>query len=83
MLSSEFTVVDNPLENEEAVKGVYLLNRNLYIYGHASWVRYDMRGNKEDNWCTAVDTTEWPILCKFSSATLSSKLKFVCSNGIY
>lgn len=62
MLSSEFTVIDNPLDNEEAVKGVFLLNHNLYIHGHASWARFDMRGNKEDLWVSNVDTVEWPIL---------------------
>lgn len=62
MLSSEFTILDNPLSNEEPVKGVYLLNHNLYIYGIASCVRFDMRGNQEDTWTSSVDSLEWPIL---------------------
>lgn len=65
MLSSEFTLIDNPLANEEAVKGVYLLNHNLFIHGNSSWVRFDMRGNKEETFETSMNSTEWPILSKF------------------
>lgn len=71
MLSSEFTLIDNPLENDEHVKGVYLLNRNLYIYGNASWVRFDMRGTKEHHWRTNIDTEEWPVLCKILNININ------------
>lgn len=65
MLSSEFTIIDNPLLNEEPVRGVWLLNKNLFIHGDSSWVRFDMRGNKEEYFESGMDPTEWPILCRF------------------
>ena len=64
MLSSEFVLTDNPLPEDQAVCGIYLLNRNLYIYGTSSWVKFDMRGNREDDFSATVDRTEWQILCK-------------------
>ncbi|CAH1380087.1 unnamed protein product [Tenebrio molitor] len=63
MLSSEFVIVDNPLPEGEPVCGIYLLNRNLFIYGIASWVMFDMRGNKEEEFAsTLFDPKEWQIL---------------------
>lgn len=59
MLSSEFVIIDNPLPAEEHVKGVYLLNRQLYVYGTSCWVRFDMRGNQEE---LVNSGWEWPIL---------------------
>lgn len=44
MLSSEFIVFDNPLEEGENVVGVSLLNYSLFIYGSKNWARFDMRG---------------------------------------
>lgn len=72
MLSSEFIIIENPLQAEEHVKGVYLLNRQLFVYGTHTWVQFDMRGNQEDTHTTQVDPIEWPILCntsKFSTFT--------------
>lgn len=67
MLSSEFVTIENPLPNEENVKGVYLLNRHLFIYGSCSWVRFDMRGNQEEVQSTRMNAEEWPILRKSSN----------------
>ncbi|XP_068899926.1 NACHT and WD repeat domain-containing protein 2 isoform X2 [Tenebrio molitor] len=71
MLSSEFVIVDNPLPEGEPVCGIYLLNRNLFIYGIASWVMFDMRGNKEEEFAsTLFDPKEWQILqMEFESPT--------------
>ncbi|KAK9887312.1 hypothetical protein WA026_021621 [Henosepilachna vigintioctopunctata] len=62
MLSSEFIILDNQLEENEDVVGVRLLNYNLFIYGPKSWARLDMRGNKEENRTSTVDINEWKIL---------------------
>lgn len=67
MLSSEFVVIDNPLPADEQVCGIYLLNKNLFIYGNTSWVMYDMRGNREEEFSSAIDTNAWQILCNVIS----------------
>lgn len=64
MLSSEFVIIDNPLPEGENVCGIFLLNRNLYIYGGSNWVQFDMRGNKEEEFSSTIDRKEWQILCK-------------------
>lgn len=64
MLSSEFVVIENPFPEDEKVVGIYLLNRNLFVYGIKSWVQFDMRGNQEETRSTRVDSAEWPILRK-------------------
>lgn len=73
MLSSEFVILENPLPNEENVKGVYLLNRHLFIYGSSSWVRFDMRGNQEDTQNARMNPEEWPILRKSSNSKRNLK----------
>nr|CAI5835187.1 unnamed protein product [Callosobruchus analis] len=62
MLSSEFVIVDNPLPEGKSVVGIYLLNYNLFIYGTEDWVRFDMRGNKQEEFKGPLDGTDWPIL---------------------
>ncbi|XP_064214500.1 NACHT and WD repeat domain-containing protein 2 isoform X2 [Tribolium castaneum] len=62
MLSSEFVIVDNPLPEGENVCGIFLLNRSLYIYGGTTWVQFDMRGTKEEEFASTVDRKEWQIL---------------------
>lgn len=61
MLSSEFVMVENPLPAEEHVKGVFLLNRQLYVYGTSCWVQFDMRGNQEEVFRSGMEV-DWPIL---------------------
>lgn len=62
MLSSEFVVIDNPLPEEESVSGIFLLNKNLFIYGVGSWVCFDMRGNREEEFASPLEKNEWKIL---------------------
>ncbi|XP_066257781.1 NACHT and WD repeat domain-containing protein 2 [Euwallacea similis] len=62
MLSSEFVNVDNPLDEGNSILGIYLLNHNLFIYGADSWVKYDMRGNKEEDFIGPLEKENWPIL---------------------
>lgn len=64
MLSSEFVTIDNPLEQGDNVIGIFLLNHNLFIYGTEEWVKYDMRGNKEDDYNGPLNKEDWPILSK-------------------
>lgn len=61
MLSSEFLIIENPLPPDENVKGVYLLNRNLFIYGTNTWVQFDLRGNQEEVFQSKI-AAEWLIL---------------------
>lgn len=64
MLSSEHVTVDNPLEEGEDVRGVALLNYNMYVYGARRWVRYDMRGNKEEEVVAGAEL-EWELLREY------------------
>lgn len=63
MLSSEFVTIDNPLAADEQVRGVYLLNRQLFVYGTNTWVQFDMRGNQEEVFQSKLEA-EWLILRK-------------------
>ncbi|CAH0549743.1 unnamed protein product [Brassicogethes aeneus] len=62
MLSSEFVTLDNPLPEACTVTGIFLLNHNLFVYGTGSWIRFDMRGNKEDEYTSCLNKNEWSIL---------------------
>ncbi|XP_030746594.1 NACHT and WD repeat domain-containing protein 2 [Sitophilus oryzae] len=62
MLSSEYVIVENPLEEDQTVIGIFLLNHNLYIYGNEAWVKYDMRGNREEDFVSPMKLEAWPIL---------------------
>nr|XP_022901616.1 uncharacterized protein LOC111414493 [Onthophagus taurus] len=62
MLSSEFTLIDNPLKENEPVRFVYLLNQNLFICGDSMWAKFDMRGNLEEIYHNYNDPKVWPIL---------------------
>ncbi|XP_020292680.1 NACHT and WD repeat domain-containing protein 2 isoform X2 [Pseudomyrmex gracilis] len=61
-LTSEFVVIDNPLPNEDAVCGVYLMNQYAFIYGKLGWCRFDLRGNLLDTHSNPEDSNKWPIL---------------------
>lgn len=65
MLSSEFIIIDNPLPLGNTVTGIFLLNHNLFIYSDNNWVKFDMRGNKEDEYSAPLDRVDWPILRKY------------------
>ncbi|XP_018333645.1 NACHT and WD repeat domain-containing protein 2 [Agrilus planipennis] len=62
MLTSEFVVIENPLPNNEPVAGVFLLNKNLFVYGSTYWVLFDMRGNEEDKFRSPATEEGWNIL---------------------
>ncbi|XP_056633882.1 NACHT and WD repeat domain-containing protein 2 [Diorhabda sublineata] len=62
MLSSEFVVIDNPLPDQTAVTGIFLLNHNLYIYGKDTWIKYDMRGTRQEEYSSPLDMSDWDIL---------------------
>lgn len=64
MLSSEFIIIDNPLLPGSTVTGIYLLNHNLFIYGENNWIKFDMRGNKEDEYFAPMDN-DYRILCEY------------------
>ncbi|XP_014210635.1 NACHT and WD repeat domain-containing protein 2 [Copidosoma floridanum] len=61
-LTSEFVIIDNPLPNEEPVRGVYLMNQFAFIYGKSGWCRFDLRGNLIGNHTSPEDPNEWSIL---------------------
>lgn len=65
MLSSEFITIENPLPPDTAVTGIYLLNHNLFIFGESNWVKFDMRGNKEEEYSSPIDKANVPILRKY------------------
>lgn len=62
MLSSEFVIIDNPLPGGNSVTGIYLLNHNLYIYGSENWIKFDMRGNRQEDYVAPLDMSDWMIL---------------------
>ncbi|KAG7296838.1 hypothetical protein JYU34_019694 [Plutella xylostella] len=47
MLTSEYITINNPLDEGETVRGVYVLNHNLVIYGPGGWHQYSMRGEPQ------------------------------------
>ena len=47
-LVSEFIVIDSPLENNESVQGICMLDTNLVIYGQTTWVYFDMSGKQQE-----------------------------------
>ncbi|CAB3255055.1 unnamed protein product [Arctia plantaginis] len=47
MLTSEYVTIENPLEEDETVRGVTVMNHHMIIYGPKSWVQYNMRGEHE------------------------------------
>ncbi|KAJ0171169.1 hypothetical protein K1T71_013368 [Dendrolimus kikuchii] len=66
MLTSEYVTIENPLTEGETVRGVYVLNHHMIIYGPHSWVQYNMRGEHEQT-LPAPDTSpfedvNWEIL---------------------
>ena len=44
-LISEVFIIDNPLNKEEHVQGICLMETNLIIYGQVTWSIFDLRGN--------------------------------------
>ena len=47
-LVSEFIVIDSPLEDNETVQGICMLDTNLVIYGQTTWVYFDMSGKQQE-----------------------------------
>jgi len=45
MLSSEFVILTSPLENEEEIHGVYLLNAHLLVHGSRTWAQFSLQGD--------------------------------------
>jgi len=40
MLTNEFQIFENSLEDNENITGLSLLNTHLIVYGHHSWVLF-------------------------------------------
>ena len=47
-LVSEFVIIDNPLETDENVQGICLLDNTLVVYGHTTWVNFDTAGKQQE-----------------------------------
>ena len=47
-LVSEFIIIDSPLENNETVQGICMLDTNLVIYGQSTWVFLEMSGKQKE-----------------------------------
>ena len=47
-LVSEFVVIDSPLETNENVQGLCILDTTLVIYGQSTWVTFDMSGKQQE-----------------------------------
>ena len=47
-LVSEFVVIDSPLESDEHVQGICLLDTNLIIFGQTTWVFFDLTGKQQE-----------------------------------
>nr|XP_049705722.1 NACHT and WD repeat domain-containing protein 2 [Helicoverpa armigera] len=66
MLTSEYITIDNPLNEGETVRGVFVLNHHMFIYGPHSWVQYSMRGEHEQTLpapdTAPYDDVNWEIL---------------------
>ncbi|CAG4962206.1 unnamed protein product [Colias eurytheme] len=66
MLTSEYITIDNPLDEGETVRGVFVLNHHMMIYGPRSWVQYSTRGEHEyTGFAPSVepyDDVQWEIL---------------------
>lgn len=45
-LVSEFVVIDSPLEANDTVQGICMLDTEMVIYGQSSWVFLDMTGKQ-------------------------------------
>lgn len=61
-LTSEYITLDNPLPEDEKVCGVYLLNTHMFVYGHMTWCRFDLRGNHEESGTSQENDDKWKIL---------------------
>ncbi|PSN30262.1 hypothetical protein C0J52_18638 [Blattella germanica] len=67
-LTSEYFLMENPLPEGEPIRGVYLLNTHLFVYGPGSWCRFNMRGQLDQTFTSPENPVEWPILSmEFSS----------------
>lgn len=60
-LTSEFIKLDNPLPNDEKVCGLYMLNASLFVYGHKTWCRFNLRGGLEETKTNSENDGEWKI----------------------
>lgn len=66
MLSSEFTIIDNPFNEDEPITGLYLLNKNLFLHTKLRYAYYDMRGTLIEKQEIEDVTDAWELLCKLS-----------------
>lgn len=64
MLSSEFSIIENPFDEEESITGLYLLNKNLFLHTKLRYAYYDMRGALIEKQKLEDVTDEWELLCK-------------------
>ncbi|GFG36815.1 hypothetical protein Cfor_08648 [Coptotermes formosanus] len=61
-LTSEYIVMDNPLPQQEPIKGIYLLNTHLFVHGPGSWCQFNMRGQLQQTYTSPEDPSKWPLL---------------------
>ncbi|XP_065084724.1 NACHT and WD repeat domain-containing protein 2 [Ochlerotatus camptorhynchus] len=70
MLSSEFTIIDNPFNEDEPITGLYLLNKNLFLHTKLRYAYYDMRGTLIEKQEIEDVTDAWELLfMEFTSFT--------------
>ena len=60
-ITSEFTIIDNPLDDEQTVQGLLLHDNKLIIYGQHSWCIFTTAGKLVDTE-EFVDKDAFPIL---------------------
>lgn len=63
MLSSEFSIINNPFDESDNIHGVFLLNNAFFLYSKLKWALYDMRGQfQESHEISDVNGNEWELL---------------------
>ena len=60
-ITSEFTIIDNPLDNHETVQGLLLHDNKLIIYGQYSWCIFSTAGRLIET-IELEDKESFPIL---------------------
>ncbi|KDQ84119.1 Leucine-rich repeat and WD repeat-containing protein [Zootermopsis nevadensis] len=75
-LTSEYNIMENPLPEHEPIKGVYLLNAHLFVYGTGSWCQFNMRGQLERTYKSPEDPNRWPLLSMQFSTLDTYRLLF-------
>jgi len=70
-LTSEYIIMDNPLPQQEPIKGLYLLNTHLFVHGPGSWwVGPCNRYLNVGFWRTAVSCGQFRILFKWKKTNI-------------